>query len=501
MNAAPPRLRVDVVNGRKVFPAILCEDCGNLPTQHRCLVEVSREGFLFESILVCGVAICALCSQKYGGEGIFRCRDHPTKKLVNEGGPSHHQSTTTSEKRSKKDEAKKSSSSVTQSMSQKSKSSSSRWISKSTFTDEDEKKKVDEKKKTVRERGAEYSSTEILLLSKAWISASENALVGVSQRLSTFWESVSKAYNTLKEQHEEYMQRQSRKEHFRLRNLRRSVGNDSTSESDTDEPLFQLPSRNLNSLQQKWSKKIHPLVFKFIGVTHRYPRRSGEDKEAYYHRVHLIFLKENDGEKSFDIYRPAWEYLVDKPKFNVSCNSVTSRTREVITIDEGGETKTAAVAEPVLERRPLGRNTMKRKLEEEKLLESVAQKMASSQPERGSERIATAMEQMMNNMGTMMNAWALQQALSHCSDDVLRQYNDMFLKRQLADMTQNLPAASHGSNVTPLDLGTPLSSVMHPAYSSVTASSAGSNSRDEDSVISSSQHESFEEEVPCSLLR
>jgi hypothetical protein len=356
------------------------------------------------------------------------------------------------------------------------------------------------RKKTVRERGAEYSSTEILLLSKAWISASENALVGVSQRLSTFWESVSKAYNTLKEQHEEYMQRQSRKEHFRVRNLQRSVGNDFTSESDTDEPLFQLPSRNLNSLQQKWSKKIQPLVFKFIGVTHRYPRRSGEDKEAYYHRVHLIFLKENDGEKSFDIYRPAWEYLVDKPKFNISCNSVTSRTREVITIDEGGETNTAAVAEPVLERRPLGRNMMKRKLEEEKLLESVAQKMASSQRERGSERIATAMEQMMTNMSSMLNAWALQQALSHCSDDVLRQYNDMFLKRQMADMTQYRPAASHGTNVTPLDLGTPLNSVMRPAYSSVTASTASSNTRDEDSVISSSQQESIEEEVPCSLL-
>jgi transcriptional regulator CtsR len=93
--------------------------------------------------LVCGVAICALCSQKYGGEGIFRCSDHPT-----------------SEKHSKKDEVKKSLSSVTQSMSQKSKSSSSRRLLKSTFMDEDsrrllkstfmdedEKKKVDEKKK------------------------------------------------------------------------------------------------------------------------------------------------------------------------------------------------------------------------------------------------------------------------------------------------------------------------------------------------------------------
>jgi hypothetical protein len=62
------------------------------------------------------------------------------------------------------------------------------------------------KKKTTREQGLEYSSTKILLVSKAWISASENTLVGVSQRMSTFWESVSQAYNAFKQQHKEYMQ-------------------------------------------------------------------------------------------------------------------------------------------------------------------------------------------------------------------------------------------------------------------------------------------------------
>jgi hypothetical protein len=67
---------------------------------------------------------------------------------------------------------------------------------------------LDEKKKSgPRERGVEYLATEIRLLSKAW-TASENTLVGVSQRMTTFWESVVQAYSALKQQHEEYMQRQ-----------------------------------------------------------------------------------------------------------------------------------------------------------------------------------------------------------------------------------------------------------------------------------------------------
>jgi hypothetical protein len=201
------------------------------------------------------------------------------------------------------------------------------WLSKSNSIDVEDN---NNKKQTTREQGAEYSATEILLLSKAWISASENTLVGVNQKISTFWESVLHSYNTLKQQQEDYMQRQREKEKFRLRNLQHAaIGNGEDSDSDEDEDVYQLPTQNLNSLQQKWSKKIQPLLFKFIGITNRYPRRSGEDREAYYNRVHLIFLKENDGEKSFDVYQPAWEYLQDKPKFSVSC-SMPSKRKEVI---------------------------------------------------------------------------------------------------------------------------------------------------------------------------
>jgi hypothetical protein len=99
-------------------------------------------------------------------------------------------------------------------------------------------------------------------------------------------------------------------------------------------------------------KKIQPLVFKFIGVTNRYPKRSREDLEAYYNRVHLIFLKENEGEKSFDVYHPAWEYLQDKPKFSALDDNTEQPTEKIM---------------------PIGRNSMKRKMEEDKILEAVSQ--------------------------------------------------------------------------------------------------------------------------------
>jgi len=50
---------------------------------------------------------------------------------------------------------------------------------------------------------------------------------------------------------------------------------DTDEESRLDEMEI-LPFRNSSSLQQKWSKAVQPNVTKFIGLTERNPKRSGE---------------------------------------------------------------------------------------------------------------------------------------------------------------------------------------------------------------------------------
>ncbi len=45
-------------------------------------MEVSKDGYLFEGLIVCGLAICALCSNKYGNEGVFRCEQHSSHLFV-----------------------------------------------------------------------------------------------------------------------------------------------------------------------------------------------------------------------------------------------------------------------------------------------------------------------------------------------------------------------------------------------------------------------------------
>lgn len=479
-----PTLRVESINGRSVFPSILCEECVTLPTQHRCLTEVIN-GYLFENRVVCGFAICALCSSRHGNEGVFKCKDHSVALYAI-------------------DKAQQKS---LQPINEQRKSLQSTWIHRSNSNvDADTSKarakskasmaNVDpvpqEKKKASREQGMEYSSTEILLLSKAWISASENTLTGVSQKITTFWDSVLKAYNVFKEQHEQYLQRQKDKERFRLKNLRNSLASndfDSSEESDNNmEDSVTLPVRNVGSLQQKWSKKIQPLVYKFIGVTTRYPKRSGEDREAYYNRVHLIFLKENEAEKSFDLYRPSWEYLQDKPKFTVTLG-LPSRKREVIQLEEedDDDDNKENVVEVQEKLHPMGRNSMKRKLEEEKILNSVSKMISNTKTTSTSAHLSSALEKIALSVGAAINSWQMQSALTNCSDAVQRQYNDLIIKRQIQLMMEEDDAnkAKHcNPNITPTQLNNTFST-------ETPGTCAESESEDEVVIPESLPEESF----------
>ncbi len=104
---------------------------------------------------MCGLAICALCSSKYGNEGVFRCEKHSSQLYLSWKQPSNP--VESQQPAHQLDQPRRKG-----------------------------EKHPDLPKKKNKERGAEYTYVEILLLSKAWIPASENTVAGVSQKLTTF---------------------------------------------------------------------------------------------------------------------------------------------------------------------------------------------------------------------------------------------------------------------------------------------------------------------------
>jgi hypothetical protein len=359
--------------------------------------------------------VCSICSSEFGNEGHFFCAEHSTPQetdatLIASDESINKTFATTVMVNRKVDVANKKVDATNRKM-------------------DVTNKKVDEEKKK-KERGVEYSATEVLLLSKAWILASENSLVGVHQKMNTFWESVLQRYNVFKQQHDDYMVREKEKDNFRIRNLNRAAFmEENIPEVAEDVPL--LPVRNVGSLQQKWSKKVQPLIIKFIGVMKRYPKRSGEDAEAYYNRVHIIFLKENPGEKSFDLYRPGWEYLVDKPKFCITNELPSSRKREVISLEDGDDPDTAAIK--VL---PMGRNSTKCKLEAEKILASVSKQIEAEKNTTTSSYLAGALQEIAKCVGSAIFSWHMQSAIPDASAHLQRQYYDAIVKKYLLNCSK-----------------------------------------------------------------
>jgi hypothetical protein len=135
---------------------------------------------LHDGVFVCGKAICSICSSSYGNEGVTRCGEHSdgARKLPSIQTPQPYQKSLKAAPKMEKEQGKKPA--------------------------------TTEKK----ERGPEFCSTEILLLCKAWISASEDAVVGVNQKLKTFWSKVEDAYNVFKQQHDSYMEKEQQKDNL-----------------------------------------------------------------------------------------------------------------------------------------------------------------------------------------------------------------------------------------------------------------------------------------------
>jgi hypothetical protein len=142
---------------------------------------------------------------------------------------------------------------------------------------------------------------------------------------------------------------------------------------------------------------------------------------------------------------------------------------------------------------PMGRNSMKHKKEEEKILEAASQRLKSSTASVPSHQLTNILEQIAVSVGSALTTWTLHQALAYCSEDVQHQYNDLVFKQQIDKfMANNATARRSHTSVTPLQLTNSLNSVSTKSTLDDMLSSEVAGDRDDSDSIKS--------EVPCSLV-
>ena len=126
-------------------------------------------------------------------------------------------------------------------------------------------------------KGAKYGAKDLLILSQAFIQTSENPIKGAFQPRHKFWDDVALAYSQLKKQQEAYDNRQRKKAKYTKVLLK---GEFLSRDDEEDGVEVLIPVRTASSLQQKWLKFVQPLVTKFVALSIRHPKKSGEGKRS-----------------------------------------------------------------------------------------------------------------------------------------------------------------------------------------------------------------------------
>jgi hypothetical protein len=67
--------------------------------------------------------------------------------------------------------------------------------------------------------------------------------------------------------------------------------------------------------------------------------------------------------------------------------------------------------------------------------------------------LTKALEQIASSVSSALTSWNLQNALSNCSSELLREYNDTIIKQQIQLLQQRAPDATRAHpNITPMQL-------------------------------------------------
>ncbi len=126
----------------------------------------------------------------------------------------------------------------------------------------------------------------------------------------------------------------------------------------------------------------------------------------------------------------------------------------MITIDENIEVQEG---ESSVKLRLMGRNSMKWKREEEKILVSVSKQMKSEGATTASSFLAGALTEITKCVGSAVSSWQMQLAIPNVSPDLQRQYYDAIVKHQLRQMMMEDTSSSTTNIPHQIELQTPSS--------------------------------------------
>ena len=169
------------------------------------------------------------------------------------------------------------------------------------------------KANNISTRGLSFTKKEDLLICKAFISTSEDPILGTSQKGKQFQDAMSATYHKLTK-----IQFEEESQHYNKL-------------PEKLKAFYPVPvpyqERSTKSLFTRF-KKISTIVMKFMGIESVTLMESGQNSEDYYKACKTIFEQRYPSLGKFLDYRSCKEYLEVKPKWSAYSKLMTDNNNK-----------------------------------------------------------------------------------------------------------------------------------------------------------------------------
>jgi hypothetical protein len=172
-------------------------------------------------------------------------------------------------------------------------------------------------------RGKSFTQLEDLMVSKAFVAASCDSIVGASQKGQQFKVTMHRMYLEL-------LQAQTELERSRLHALSSNTISLGEFVATEDLVLEVFDPRTPNSVFDRFKRHVSPRVAKFVGIVATTDMESGWNDENLYQACRAKFIDRYPKFGDSDTIRACIEYLQNKPKWNIFSAAELERERSTM---------------------------------------------------------------------------------------------------------------------------------------------------------------------------